>query len=61
MPRERAGEPERVGGGMKSTPEQRERGASDLKEAPEGESANSNFRLGVFPEVSQVEGGSIKR
>lgn len=45
---------------MKSTPEQRERGASDLKEAPEGESANSNVRL-VFPEVSQVEGGSIKR
>lgn len=46
---------------MKSTPEQRERGASDLREAPEGESANSNFRLGVVPEVSQVEGGSLKR
>lgn len=27
-----------------------------MKEAPEGESANSNFRLAGFPEVSQVEG-----
>lgn len=56
MPQERAGEPEREGGGCEEYTRAKWKRGQWLKEAPEGESANSNFRLTFFPEVSQVEG-----
>lgn len=55
-PREGGGNRTGWEGGLRSAPEQSERGAQPLKEATEGESANSNLSHTVFPGVSQVVG-----